>query len=98
VRQVGSLSFDTRQRELRIGGQLVHLTPKSVQLLEVMLREPGRVVPRAELEHALWGSDIPERDALRSQLHLLRKALADAGFDGIETVHGVGVRLRVDAA
>lgn len=97
VRQVGELRYDARQREVRVAGRLVHLTPKSVQLLEVMLRDPGRVVPRAELEHAVWGDDLPERDALRSQLHLLRKALADAGFDGIETVHGVGVRLRATA-
>ena len=97
VRQVGTLSLDIRQREVRVAGQLVRLTPKSVQLLDVMLRDPGRVVPRTELENALWGADVPERDALRSQLHLLRKALADAGFDGIETVHGVGVRVRVDA-
>jgi len=36
---------------------------------------------------------VPEKDALRSQIHLLRKALSEAGFDGLETVHGVGYRL-----
>ncbi|MGZ9059954.1 MAG: response regulator transcription factor, partial [Burkholderiaceae bacterium] len=33
-----------------------------------------------------------------SQIHLLRRALSDAGYDGLETVHGVGYRLRPEGA
>ncbi len=54
------------------------------------------MVTRAELEAALWPHDPPTSDALRSQIHLLRPALAQAGYDGLETVHGVGYRLRTD--
>ncbi|MNJ03034.1 Transcriptional regulatory protein QseB [compost metagenome] len=61
--------------------------------MEVLLRDPGRVVSREELESVLWGNEPPSSDALRSQVHLLRRALADAGFDGIETMHGTGWRL-----
>ena len=75
----------------------MRLTPKAWNLIELLLRDPGRVVPRVELEHALWGDDPPETDALRSQIHLLRKALAEAGFHGLETVHGVGLRLVADS-
>ena len=90
IKHFGPLTLDPRSRELRVNGALVRLTPKGWNILEALLRDPGRVVPRSELERALWGEDPPETDALRSQIHLLRKALADAGFDGIETVHGVG--------
>jgi DNA-binding response OmpR family regulator len=92
-KRFGPLTLDPRRHELQVKGTPIRLTPKGWSILEVLLRDPGRVVPRAELERALWGDDPPETDALRSQVHLLRKALADAGFEGIETVHGVGLRL-----
>ncbi|ANN76174.1 response regulator transcription factor [Bordetella flabilis] len=93
VRRWGSLSYDSRTRLVSVNGKPVHLTRKSCMILDALLRDPGRVVPRTELESLLWGSEPPSSDALRSQVHLLRKALADAGFDGIETVHGTGWRL-----
>lgn len=98
VKRFGPITLDMRQHELRVNETLVRLTPKGWAILEVMLRDPGSVVTRAEIERALWGDDPPETDALRSQIHLLRKALADAGFNGLETVHGIGFRLiREDA-
>ncbi|MPS30212.1 response regulator transcription factor [Pigmentiphaga sp.] len=93
VRRFGELSYDARTREVRVMERPVRLTPKASRIVEVLIRDPGRVVSRADLESALWGSDVPEKDALRSQIHLLRKALSEAGFDGLETVHGVGYRL-----
>lgn len=93
LRRFDRLVIDARRREVRVGDVPVRLTPKGWSILDVLLRDPGSVVPRAELERAVWGDDPPETDALRSQLHLLRKALADAGFDGIRTVHGVGLQL-----
>ena len=93
VRVCGDLAYDTRSRGVSIGGKPVHLTRKATLILEALLRDAGRVVSREELESLLWGSEPPSSDALRSQVHLLRRALADAGFDGIETVHGTGWRL-----
>ena len=98
LRNFGPLRLDSRRHQLHINTTEVHLTPKGWSIIELLLRDPGRVVPRAEIERALWGDDLPETDALRSQIHLLRKALAEAGFDGLETVHGVGLRLVAGAA
>jgi DNA-binding response OmpR family regulator len=94
--QCGPLDFDRRTREARVAGRAVRLMPRSLLLLEHLMRDPGRVVPRAELEAVLWPHDAPERDALRSQIHLLRRALSQAGFDGLETLHGIGYRLRCE--
>ncbi len=94
VRRAGTLRMDLRTREVRVGPTVLRLMPRSMQILDMLMRDPGRVVPRAELEAALWPHDAPSGDALRSQIHLLRQALTDAGFHGLETVHGVGYRLR----
>ena len=96
VVRAGALEFDRRTRTVRVAGVDVRLMPRSMRILELLMRDPGRVVKRDELEAVLWPDDVPESDALRSQIHLLRRALVQAGYDGLETVHGVGFRLRCE--
>lgn len=93
VQSCGELSFDGRTREVSVSGSKLHLARKSVLIIEALLRDPGRIVSRDELESVLWHDEPPSGEALRSQMHLLRRALSEAGFDGIETIHGVGWRL-----
>ncbi|MCC6531127.1 MAG: response regulator transcription factor [Burkholderiales bacterium] len=94
----GELRFDRRTRQVYVHGLPVRLMPRSLQLLDRLLRDPGRVVTRSELEAALWPSDVPESDALRSQVHILRRALVQARFHGLETIPKVGYRLRCDSS
>lgn len=93
IHACGDLQFDGRTREVSVSGRVAHLTPKSVLIVEALIRAPGQVVRREELELMLWNDLPPSSDALRSQVHLLRRALSEVGFSGIETVHGVGWRL-----
>ncbi len=93
LRQVGALRLDRRTHQVHVGATALKLAPRSMQILELLLRDPGRVVTRTELETALWPHDTPGPDALRAQIHLLRQALTQAGFHGLETLHGVGYRL-----
>lgn len=97
-RHCGRLCLDLHTHAVSIDGVALKLTRKSVQILAVLMREPGKVMTRQVLEDALWGDTQPPSDALRSQMHLLRRALAEADFDGIETVHGVGWRLHAGRA
>ena len=98
VARAGALELDRRTRTVRMNGIALRLMPQSMRILEILLRDPGRMVSRAELEAALWPDDPPETDALRSQIHLLRRALVRGGYHGLETVPGVGYRLQCDAA
>lgn len=91
----GPIQLDRRTREVRVAGELVHLTPRGQQLLACLMLDPGRVVTRVELERDLWPDGSPDSDALRSQIHLLRRALGPQAAEQIETVHGVGWRLMV---
>jgi DNA-binding response OmpR family regulator len=93
VRRCGTLIFDTLEREARVGSERIHLTPKAAQLLEVLMDHPNQLVRRRYIEQRVWGTDIPHADALRGQIHELRRTLADAGFEGVENVHGIGYRL-----
>lgn len=92
----GPVRYAVKARQVVVGETPVRLPRKSLLILEALMRDAGNVVTRRTLEQRLWQGDPPSPDALRSQLHLLRKALASAGFEGIETISGVGWRL-VDA-
>lgn len=90
----GDLTLDPRMLAVHFAGAPVRLPPKCIKLLEAMISDPGRVFSRADLERAVWGDVQDTSDTLRSHMHLLRRALIDAGhYDPVETVHGLGYRL-----
>lgn len=98
VLRAGALRLDRRTRAVHLGEQPIKLAPRGMQILERLMRDPGRVVTRAELEAELWPEGPPDSDALRSQIHLLRRALAVPGQAlALETVHGIGWRLNPQA-
>ncbi len=92
--RVRDLEFDPETLRARRAGRELQLNPAERRLLEVLIRNTGRVLRRAELEDALWGDDPPEGDGLRAHIHLLRNAI-DRGFDAklLHTVRGAGYRL-----
>jgi DNA-binding response OmpR family regulator len=97
VLQAGDLSFDPHTLALKYAGSNVKLPPKCMRLVEIMLVSPGRVFSRADLEMAVWGDEQPNSDTLRSHMHILRRALVKAGGrDPVETVHGIGYRIKND--
>lgn len=91
----GSLEVDLYRFEARIGGEPLPLTPSELKLLAHLARTPGRAASRSELYEAA----LPEGDgfdrAVDVHIANLRRKLRDAGADDpIETVRGVGYRLR----
>ena len=94
--EVGKLHLDPRTATLSCDGRPVKLPPKCLRLIETMMRDPDRVFSRTDLEAAVWGGEPITSDTLRSQMYLLRRAIALAGGpDPIENVHGLGYRLVV---
>ncbi len=77
-------------------GAEVHLPPRERGLLEILMRDAGRVVPKRRLEAALseWGEEL-STNALELSVSRLRKRLEphDTGI-AIETVRGLGYLLR----
>ena len=91
------LSFDTRTRIVKRAGVSIDLSPTGFRILRILLRESPGVVTRETLENELWGDDVPDSDALRSHIYILRKAV-DRPFEKehgslIKTVKGVGLKI-----
>ena len=59
---LGDLVVDTNRRQVTRAGERINLTYTEFSLLELLFREPGRVVPRAEILEQLWGYP-PRRSA-----------------------------------
>ena len=94
VMAAGELTLDPRSLVVRFGGKDVKLPPKCIRMLELMIAQPGRVFSRADIEQNVWGDAQETSDTLRSHMHILRRALIEAGgYDPVETVHGLGYRL-----
>ena len=55
VLRLGEFVVDTNRRQVTRGAERINLTYTEFSLLELLFREPGRVVPRAEILEQLWG-------------------------------------------
>ncbi|MBU0552919.1 response regulator [Myxococcota bacterium] len=91
------LRIDEIKREAWACGQRLSLSKIEFDLLHVFVRAPGRVFPRTQLLDKVWGPDVAiiER-TVDVHVKSLRKKLVMAGLSAetIETVRGVGYRLR----
>lgn len=93
----GSLYLNPSTYEVSYEQQPLHLTPKEFSLLELLLRNGRRVLSRAVIIERLWSSENPpEEDTVKAHIKSLRQKLraVAAPEDLIETVHGLGYRLK----
>jgi two-component system phosphate regulon response regulator PhoB len=92
VLERGPLRLDPERHRCLVEGGEVVLTAKEFQLLEALMRRPGRVMTRERLLDDVWGSDIAVTTrTIDTHLKRLREKLG-AASDLIETVRGVGYR------
>jgi DNA-binding response OmpR family regulator len=86
--QVRDVELDPAARRVRLKGEPVDLSAKEFAILEMLMRNAGRMISRAQLEAALygWGEGV-ESNAVEVHIHHLRRKL---GADLIRTVRGIG--------
>jgi two-component system, OmpR family, response regulator len=91
--QAGDVVLDLRTRRATVGDVSVDLTAREFVLAETFLRHPGQVLSRGQLLSHVWGYDFdPESNVVDVYVRYLRRKLGD---DVIETVRGMGYRLRI---
>lgn len=92
-----NIKFNPDTGEVFYQENLLHLTPKEYQLLELFLRNPGRIFSRSIILDRLWlMDDSPGEEAVTTHIKGLRQKLKSAGMttDLIETIYGLGYRLK----
>lgn len=96
VYQFADLTLDTGTRQARRGEQMITLTAKEYELLELFMRHPRQVLTRDIIYDSVWGYDFGgESNIIEVYVRYLRQKLEDTEADRlIHTVRGVGYVLR----
>lgn len=97
MQRFGEIEIDEARTRLLVSGRPVEIDRHSLAILGLLLREAGKDVDKDRLLEAGWPNRLVHENSLAKAIGRLRQAL---GSDGpmLETVHGHGYRLVVDAA
>jgi TolB-like protein/DNA-binding winged helix-turn-helix (wHTH) protein/Flp pilus assembly protein TadD len=90
----GDFCLDAGQRALFRNGELLSLTPKSLETLLFLVERHGRIVDKKELMDAVWPDTFVEEVSLARNVSVLRKVLSESeeGQSYIETIPKRGYR------
>jgi DNA-binding response OmpR family regulator len=92
VLEAGGITLDVRTRKAMSEGEVVDLTAREFTMLETFMGHAGQVLSREQLLAHVWGYDYdPGSNVVEVYVRYLRRKL---GEDAIETVRGMGYRLR----
>jgi two-component system, OmpR family, response regulator len=93
---VGPIKLDRLTREVTCNQQSIELTTREFNLLEYLMRSPGRVFTRTQILEHVWGYDFnPSTNLVDVCIQRLRKKLDPlGGTDVIDSVRGVGYCFR----
>lgn len=97
----GNVEVNLEKRVVTVAGEEVHLTPNEYRLLQVLLKNAGRVLTHRQLLNEVWGpNQVEQAQYLRVYVAQLRRKLeADpARPRHLQTEPGVGYRLVVETA
>jgi DNA-binding response OmpR family regulator len=87
----GSVVLDPVRKRVMRGDESIELSAREFAVLESLMRRPGAVLSRAQLEESVYGwTDEVGSNAIEVHLHHLRRKL---GADTIKNVRGVGYRM-----
>ena len=94
--EVGNVRMDVERHIVTVGSEEVRLPLKEFELLEMFLRNPGRVLTRGQLIDRVWGSDyVGDTKTLDVHVKRLRAKLEDNPAEPklLTTVRGLGYKL-----
>jgi two-component system, OmpR family, response regulator len=93
--KAGPIELDETTRRVAVSGKPVDLSQREFSILECLLRRPGQVLSRDQLLDYAWPYGVAlTPNTVEAYIHLLREKLGADGALHVETVRGVGYRLR----
>jgi two-component system OmpR family response regulator len=97
---VGDLRLDPASKTVRLADREIQLTPKEFALLEYFMRHPGEVLTRTQLLEHVWDFAYEgDSNVIEVYVRYLREKVdRPFGRRSLETVRGMGYRLRAEGA
>ncbi|TPH12119.1 response regulator transcription factor [Litorilituus lipolyticus] len=69
------LSVDLKTEQVMRANKVISLSPNTYKLLIILMQRSPEIVLRQELEHLVWGDNLPDSDSLRSHIYKLRSKI-----------------------
>lgn len=93
--RVGDLALDQNAKEAVIRGERIHLTAKEYQILELLMKQPGRIFSSDQIYEHVWGEDAVNTETIMVHIRKLRKKIeADPRNPKyIKVVWGIGYKM-----
>jgi DNA-binding response OmpR family regulator len=92
--EAGGLTLDLLAREVHSDGTEIALSAREFALLAYLMRHPGQVLSREQILNGVWGYTFdPRSNLVDVYIGYVRRKLGPGGA-AIETVRGMGYRLR----
>lgn len=94
IYEFGDFRIETDERLLKRNGEVIHLPPKVIDLLFVLVESGGRVLTKDALMQRVWADSFVEETNLTHNISLLRRVLGEkqSGEKFIETIPRRGYR------
>jgi two-component system alkaline phosphatase synthesis response regulator PhoP len=93
----GEIEINTLNYSVKVAGKAVAFTKKEFEVLVYLAKRPGRVVTRDTLLNEIWGDDVVVIDrTIDVHIRKIREKLGEDNMHLIETIKGVGYRLKAE--
>ena len=87
--------MDETTREVRRDGRAIDLSAREFDLLRLLMMHPNQVLPRDQILDQVWGYNFfGDANNVEVYIRYLRQKLGDEGHKLIQTVRGVGYRIK----
>lgn len=92
----GGLELNTLTKEVRVDGEIVHLTPKEFQILELFMKHPEQVFSAAQIYQSIWKEEAISTETITVHIRKLREKIEvnPKKPQYIQVVWGLGYKLR----
>ena len=89
------ISYDSASKEYYRNNTVIHFTMSEFKIFDLMFKRKGETITRDEFFNVLWGSEKSyETRILDMHIKEIRKKIGKENSDLIETVYGVGYKLK----
>jgi len=93
--QVRDVAMDEATREVRRDGRIIELSTREFDLLRLLMMHPNQVLPRDRILDQVWGYNFyGDANNVEVYIRYLRQKLGDEKHELIQTVRGVGYRIK----
>jgi len=97
ILRFGEVEINALNYSVKVAGKMVAFTKKEFEVLVYLSKRPGRVITRETLLNEIWGDDVVVIDrTIDVHIRKIREKLGEKNMHLVETIKGVGYRLKAE--